>query len=161
MLRPRDVIGFCQEAVQNAQRAGRIKVDEDDVFVAWESSGQNILMQAHTEFQHKYPRLADLVLGLSELPFEMEWRDVQTILTNRGQKITHDEDWLKKGLEDPVVLLAGLYEAGIVGIRRTSSSVWYESARQFEDLRVDLEPNSTIVIHPALRAYLMSQGNPA
>ena len=154
LLRPRDVVEFCQQAVENAQRAGREKVDEDDVYAAWESSGENILTQAQTEYQHTYPGLSEIVLALLEFPATGPWSTWSEALSKRARRINSEAVWLTRGRKEPLVLLEALYETGVLGVETPGGTRWFEGGRSFAELAPTLSDEFTVMIHPAFHRYL-------
>jgi hypothetical protein len=154
LLRPRDVVVFCQQAVEWAQRAGRVSVDEEDVLTAWENSGENILTQTQTEYQYQYPYLGDFVLTFFEQPITSRWADVCARLEERAEKLAQHAEWIAAARTNPLRLLEVLYETGAVGVETAGGSVWFASIRPFADIAPTLPADFAVTVHPAFQRYL-------
>jgi hypothetical protein len=155
LLRPRDVIQFCQKAVENAQRAGRVEVSEDDLYGAWEPTGELIISQIEIEYQHVFPGLGDLVYAFLDAPWTMSWADARERLLARLAQVEH-QDWYEKALEDPKMLLEALYETGVAGVETRGGSRWFRSDRPLQEFASVLSEEFTVVIHPAFHRFLRS-----
>jgi hypothetical protein len=158
LLRPRDVIQFCQKAVEFAQRAGRLTVDEDDVYAAWEPSGELVLAQAEIEYRHRYPGLGELALAFFEAPVAQAWSQARPRLEEKAQKCRSGAVWLQAAQTDPLRMVEVLYDTGIIGVRSAGGSCWFESTRPFRDVSGTLAEDFNIVVHPAFHRYLRCRG---
>jgi len=158
LLRPRDVIQFCQKAVESAQRAGRSSVDEDDVYAAWEPSGELILAQAEAEYRHRYPGLGRIALAFFEAPVAQAWSQALPQLREKATKGNTTESWLQAAQSDPLHFARVLYEVGVVGVESAGGSRWFESARSFDAVLGTLSDDFSVVVHPAFHRYLHCLG---
>lgn len=158
LLRPRDVIQFCQKAVESAQRAGRLAVDEDDVYAAWEPSGELVLAQAETEYRHRYPGLGELALAFFEAPVAQAWSEARPRLEEKAEKCRPGALWLEAAQTDPLKMVEVLYDTGIIGVQSPGGSRWFESIRPFGDIAGTLDGDFNIVVHPAFHRYLRCCG---
>lgn len=158
LLRPRDVIQFCQKAVESAQRAGRSRLDEDDVYAAWEPSGELTLAQAEIEYQHRYPRLGQVALAFFEAPVVQAWSDARPRLEEQAEKCGPGALWLETAHTDPLHMVEVLYDTGIIGVQSPGGSCWFESTRPFKDVSGVLAEDFNIVVHPAFHRYLRCCG---
>lgn len=177
LLRPRDVIQFCQKATERAQRAGRSAVSEEDVFESWEPTGELMLAQIETEYASRYPQLGALSYCFFEAPAAMEMQYALRRVTAAARGIEGVPPWIEAGLDSPISLIKVLYSTGIVGIRTTAGATWFIHDRPFSDVYHPLprpsrglldriralfsKPEETgqqfIVVHPAFQDYLQCQ----
>lgn len=149
LLRPRDVIQFCQKALETAQRAGRQSIASPDLFEAWETTGELLLAQIETEYQHEYPGLSDIALGMLEWPESIplpraKERFVEALARSPGQT----------GFAGADAVVEALYRTEIIGVSTAGGNIWYEHRRQFDDLRPALSSECEVIVHPAFRQYL-------
>jgi len=158
LLRPRDVIQFCQKAVEFAQRAGRLTVDEDDVYAAWEPSGELVLSQAEIEYQHRYPGLGQLALAFFEAPATQPWSQARRRLEQQAERFRPEAVWVEEAQTNPLRMVEVLYDTGIVGVQSAGGSDWFESIRRFRDVSGTLPEDFNIVVHPAFHRYLRCRG---
>ena len=152
LKRPRDVIQFCQKATEAAQRAGRTSISEDDVYLAWESTGEAILAQLEVEHRFSYQNIASATLALMGWPARLSWREARERLAGAGAAGL-DLEWLPASGRE-VALFEALYAIGVVGVIGPDMTRLYSERRAFEDVRALLNERSTIEIHPALWRYL-------
>jgi Cdc6-like AAA superfamily ATPase len=154
LLRPRDVISFCQRAISNAQRAGRDTVSEEDVIEAWEKSGEQMLAQIEQELAPRYPGLADVVFTLFERPSEQQWPQLRETMVARFKRSKERYGWIREGQSDPWRFLEILYSSEVVGVKTSSGNTYYQSTAPLEDLRRSWTDEYRVVTHPAFRSIL-------
>jgi hypothetical protein len=152
LRRPRDVIQFCNFAVRNAQRAGHERVGEEDVVAAWDRSGLELLRQIEKEFEVEYPRLGELILFFVGRPAVQSWPVLQKDLEKFVRRVKDPPDWLREGGLNRWLLLAILYDAGIVGLR-TEAVQWF-GERSVEEMRIASGGNFEVSVHPAFTRHL-------
>jgi hypothetical protein len=158
LMRPRDVVQFCQKAVEHAQRAGRESVAESDILEAWEHSGQLMLAQIGTEYQHRYPDLGILALALIDGAASQPWSELAEDLLALSDKFGDAPAWAVGTKGDPSRLLEVLYDTGIVGVETSGGSRWFEEQRPFSEIRAALSGDPQVVVHPAFHRYFRTQG---
>jgi hypothetical protein len=158
LLRPRDVIQFCQKAVEFAQRAGRESVAEEDVLAAWDPSGELLAAQMETEYSARYPGLSHGVLAFFEQPVSQSWSRVKPKVEELAAKYASECGWLARAAREPIYFVQVLYETGFVGIETAGGTRWFDADRAFEDLVRALPEDFSVVIHPAFHRYLRCYG---
>ena len=144
LMRPRDVIQFCQKSVESAQRAGREAVSEDDVFNSWDMCGELILAQAESDNRSGFQRFGDLTLAFMETPASQSWRDASALLAHK--------------MSDPKEGLRLLYEINFLGIRTPGGNLWFSRDRAFAHVQAALGDDFEVSVHPAFRQYLRCVG---
>jgi len=156
--RPRDVLRFCQAAVDRALRAGRSHVAEVDLRGAWEEAGQLALAQTEKEFETRYPGLGAVALFFFDKPITHRWsaisQDLALFAAEQG-----DHEWLEAGLRVPDSLLEVLYTTEVLGVESASGLVIYGEERPYAEIRPALAPNFHVHVHPAYRKILECLGN--
>ena len=65
--RPRDVLGFCQSAIEQARANGHAEVSEQDVLDGETKFAREFPLAVASEFQGVYPNLADLLLEFASV----------------------------------------------------------------------------------------------
>jgi len=155
-LRPRDVIQYCQAAVESAQRAGRDRVAVGDVLTAWEDAGERILLQTEAEFQHRYPQISRLAFdAFFEGPTSSLWSELEPRLVMRARQIDPAPAWIEEALtNDHRALQEALFEAGIIGIETNVGIARYGTDVSHRELVANIGGDYIVTIHPAYRAYL-------
>ncbi|MDO8630749.1 MAG: hypothetical protein Q7R41_09665, partial [Phycisphaerales bacterium] len=143
--RPRDVVQFCQKAIESAQRAGRTEVALSDVTAAWEATGALILGQIEAEFAFTFPDIANLAVVLMDGPVARRWNELKEPLVDTALRIDPCPEWMTEGLDRPEVLLAALYETGIVGVETAGGSQWFETQRTFDEVRLGATDDDEVI----------------
>ena len=182
LLRPRDVIQFCQKATESAQRAGRDAVSEDDVLNSWEPTGELMLAQIETEYMNRYPRLGELSYCFFEAPAVMGMSEALQLVRRAVQEIQDRPPWMDTGMDSPIGLIKTLYETGIIGIRSAAGGTWFIHDRPFGDIyhspprpkgrlidrvraaifgKSDEVVHQSVVVHLAFQDYLRNQSTGA
>lgn len=153
--RPRDVIQFCQAAVERAQRAGRYtRVAEEDLIEAWLDAGERMLLQTEAEYQHKYPQIStlafDTFFGGSVTSL---WSDVVPKLIERATAVDPQPPWFEFALRDPRLFAEALFETGVVGVETGVGSVRYASHSSNREMAANLPDDFIVWVHPAYQRY--------
>lgn len=159
LRRPRDVIQFCQKAVEFAQQAGRTTVHEDDVYAAWDPSGALLAAQMETEYSARYPNLGVGILLFLEQPLAQAWSSLIPLVERLAREQAGSAAWLARTREGPIHFLRVLYETGFVGVETKGGSRWFDADRDFDEISRALPDDFTVVVHPAFHRYLRSLGS--
>ena len=154
LQRPRDVLQFCQRAIEFAQHAGRDAASEDDVRAAWEPFGELTLAQIETEYQHHYPRLGEIVLAFLDRPIIQPYEDLAKRFHEIAANLPDPPTWIRDAQKDPIQFVHALYETGIIGVETPGATRWFDIQRSFSDISPALGGDFRIILHPAFHAYL-------
>lgn len=158
LLRPRDIIQFCQKAVEFAQRAGRETVDEQDIYAAWDPSGELLAAQMETEYSTRYPGLGLGVLLFLEQPVSQLFSALEPKIKALAEKHRGQATWLDRAGEDALSFIHILYETGFVGVETAGGTRWFDAERGFEDISRALSTDFSVIVHPAFHRYLRCYG---
>lgn len=156
--RPRDVIQFCQKAIESAQRAGRTEVALIDITSAWESAGSLMIGQIEAEFAFRFPQIETLAVVLMDGPVARRWDELAELLIDTALRIEPCPDWMREALDHPEQFLSAMYETGIIGIETAGGTQWFESTRSFDEVRLGAADNFTVIVHPAFHRYFRCLG---
>ena len=81
LMRPRDLIGFIQRALQTAVNRGHEKVLEDDIIQAEGSFSDEMLQNIIYEFRDVYPKYPDIFYEFLMEPARLSYNKVREVLT--------------------------------------------------------------------------------
>jgi|CXWL01.1.fsa_nt_gi hypothetical protein len=154
LLRPRDVLQFCQLAIESAQHAGRILVAEEDIVAAWDNSGERILAQAETEYQYVYPELASLVYAFLAKDGLLPWTEAVVAILQTVSKLASPPEWMERAIGEPGRFLEALYKVGLLGVVSPAGDTWFEADRRFGEVLPWIGDDLRVSIHPAFQRYL-------
>lgn len=153
-LTPREVIQFCQHALELAQSAGRTSVAEQDVVDAWERAGETTLAQIEVEYRFIYPALGEVVLGLMDVPAQVLWSDIVKGIEQHASRYAGAAPWIAEGAESPRRLIEVLYRTGVVGFETAGGLQAFETHRRYEEIEAALGDDFFVIVHPAFQRYL-------
>lgn len=150
LMRPRDIIQFCQLALDASQRRGATSINEDDILRAEGDYSWYILEAVRTEYLITYPGIEEAIYTFDRVSPVIY--DPGPILKKAWQNlITGGYTWATT--EETV--LHALYEIGFIGLTDSRMEYrWYSYDRKFEDAMRVTSENRYIVIHPAFHSHL-------
>ena len=150
--RPRDVLDFCQKAIDQAQRNGHPTVTETDVFDAESEFSETLFRSVTLEFRALYPRLDEILFEFAGAPEIMPWDDFGRIADQAIKKnsTTLNEWYAAPHDPDPLFLAAVLFRVGVIGFgREISSEALYANGRSFAETWRLVSPTPKVFVHPA------------
>jgi hypothetical protein len=156
LMRPRDVLHFCQLSIEKAQGNRRERVLGSDVLDAERDYSYNLLKGLRLEYLHLYP-------GLDDVAFEfVAWKPegsldeaVDFISTSVLKSKAASVSWAQDCHDDPIRLLAILYSVGFFGLGdREKDRLFYSFAWPFEEARKLCFAQPYVTIHPGFLSAL-------
>lgn len=159
LMRPRDVLQFCQYAIDKAQLRRHSEVSESDVLEAERDYSDYMFQALRLEYLHVYPDLDQVIFEF------VAWRirgTVPDVLNFIQEKILQGAlsslSWVSSCAEDPERLLKILYEVGFCGLGDAKRNLQYYSFdRTYEEARAICYVDPFVIIHPAFHRSLELQ----
>jgi hypothetical protein len=151
MLRPRDLICFCNCALDEARRSGHSRIEGEDIYQGERSYSDHIKREFQDETRGDYEdeeyidKLFDVLRAIHVEKFD------------RGAFVEVYEQHRAEGMpEDPIEVLEYLIELSILGVykiggRGGGSQVLYRYKLPPE---AAIEPEGELVVHPSLKHSL-------
>ena len=154
--RPRDVLDFCQKAIDQAQRNGHSVVTEQDILDGELSFSESVFWSVSTEYRGLYPNLEDVLIEFAEVEARMTWTNFEQISRKAiSQNRTSIENWLTIGEMTPIALAEILFKVGILGFsNETSGAPHFSNGRSFAEQWRLVAPSPTVHVHPAFAKFL-------
>ena len=153
LMRPRDLIQFCQLSLEHAQRRDSTLIAAEDVLGAESTFSQYLFDSVRTEYLLTYPGLDVLMRAFQgsearDDTFSSELQQGQQELRANGIIWAQNE----------TAIMRALYEAGFIGLGKASrSNCDYSWSRSFEDARRSAAGEPRLCIHPGFHSYLEIQ----
>ena len=154
--RPRDVLGFCQAAIDQAQRNGHPAVSAQDIF-----DGERVFASAFgrslaAEFRGLYPNLEEVLIEFAGAPAAMPWSEFKR---SADDAITRHESILREWVGDEELsaqtVADVLFQVGVIGLAAsTTNQPHFRNGRSFPETWSATSPAPSIHIHPAFFTYL-------
>ena len=154
--RPRDVLGFCQAAIDQAQLNGHASVTAQDILDGEERFANSFGKSLAAEFRGIYPDLEEVLIEFAEVPAVMQWAEFEEYANEAilKQKTTLQE-WVGTYALTPLSLADVLFQIGVIGLGSSRSrEPHYRNGRTFGKTWRDASPSPLVHIHPAFFTYL-------
>ena len=154
--RPRDVLNFCQRAIDQAQRNGHTYVNAQDILDGERSFSEALFYSVSSEFKGIYPELEDVLVEFLGVAEKLSWEEFEeasgAAIRNKGAIIVN---WI--GGEDLTVyfLAEVLFKIGLIGFSREwTSTVHFCNGRSISETWRLVSSRPTVHIHPAFTQIL-------
>lgn len=153
LFRPRDLIQFCNESLDNAKSKKQNSITKDNVMTAESKYSKWKIEDLTREYKSNYPFLNQILNYGKELGFSL------SIVTRAEFKKNYDE--LKRKLEDNHsffknldydILLDVLYDINLIGTSR-GENISYK----YNDVQVINDLDNKFYLHPAFWNYYGTQ----
>lgn len=154
--RPRDVLGLCQAAIDQAKKNGHSWVTAQDIIDGERSNATDFVRALEAEFTTTCPRLGAILNVFSRIGPRITWQEFVTL----AELAIEDQEEVLKGWIGPTPrtprwLATALFEIGFIGLSQTdSNSGSFRNGRSFEETWVSCSPTPLVHIHPAFYANL-------
>lgn len=156
LMRPRDVLQFCQYAIDRAQLRKHSEVLESDVLEAEKDYSDYMFQALRLEYLHVYPNLDQIVFEFVAWKARASILDTFHFIESAILSSTLPvPDWVKACANDPEQLLKILYDVGFCGLGDAKRGLQYYSFdRPFEEARALCHIEPFVNIHPAFHRAL-------
>jgi Cdc6-like AAA superfamily ATPase len=154
--RPRDVLDFCQKAIDQAQRNGHDTITEQDVLDAEVGFSDSMFRSITLEYKIVYPKLDEVLLEFIEAYNIMHWTEFEklghVILTQHRNIIGK---WYGAGNPDIHYLSSVLFRIGFIGFSKSEGQLrLFANGRSFPETWSLVRPTPQVEIHPAFYRVL-------
>ena len=154
--RPRDVLGFCQAAIDQAQLNGHPSVSAQDVLdgeIRFANSFGKLLA---AEFRGLYPSLEDVLFEFAGVPAVMKWTEFEEFANETIDKQrTVLTEWVGDYGLSPISVADTLFQIGVIGLASPASdTAHFRNGRSFGETWRATTPTPSVHIHPAFFTYL-------
>ena len=154
--RPRDVLDFCQKAIDQAQINEHTHVTEQDILDGEKQFSDALFFSVSSEFKVQYPNLDEILFEFVEFPEKVTWDAFNTFALKLVQeKREVMRSWLGGKIITPYFLAEVLFNVGFIGVSRDyQSTVYFYSGESFAGVRGLTSSEPIIHIHPAFKRFL-------
>ena len=154
--RPRDVLGFCQAAIDQAQLNGHPSVSAQDILDGELKFAHSFGKSLAAEFRGLYPNLEEVLFEFAEIPAVMDWNDFEEYAKEAINKQTSTlTDWVGEKRLSPIFLAETLFQIGVIGLASsTTDTPHFRNGRSFAETWRTTSPTPSVQIHPAFFTYL-------
>ena len=158
--RPRDVLDFCQKAIDQAQRNGHEIVTTEDVLDAEADFSESLFRSIGLEYKTVYPKIDDVLLEFVEARHIMAWQEYEklgeVILTKHRNVI---KTWYGAVNPDTLYLSSVLFRIGFIGLVQAGRQLsLFADGRSFRETWSLVRPTPQVEIHPAFHRVLEIRG---
>ena len=154
--RPRDVLGFCQAAIDQAQRNGHSEVLEQDILDGEISFADNFIRSIAAEFRGLYPALEEVLLEFAGVSSVIQWEEFRryaTVAIARNQR--NLVGWTIEAQVDEMLMADVLFRIGAIGLAaEPQREPHYRNGRSFRETWRLVSPLPIVHIHPAFHKVL-------
>ena len=154
--RPRDVLGFCQASIDQAQRNGNPSVVAHDIFDGERAFANTFIRSLAAEFRGLYPNLEEVLIEFAGAPTMMRWNEFRAYASDAIQR--HRSiltNWIGSSPLSAQSLTDILFRVGVIGLSAsTTDPPHFRNGRSFPETWSATSPNPTVHIHPAFFTYL-------
>ena len=154
--KPRDVLDFCQKAIDQAQRNGHDAVTQEDILDGEASFSEGVFWSVGTEFRGIYPGLEDVIFEFAGVTETMPWTKFEK-LASKAIKL-HEASisrWIGNDVTDPESLGSILFRVGVIGLSTGAGPTpFFANGRTFAETWNLVTPQPTVHIHPAFVKFL-------
>lgn len=126
LLRPRDVLQFCNRCLEEAQNQKHDYVQEDDILHAERTYSEDKILDLFREYQISHPDLIELLWLFQGLPLEIEEMKILQLIENAKSNpkvIKEAGRWVNGYSAD--ALIEFLYDIGFIGVRANNRDFVY------------------------------------
>ena len=154
--RPRDVLGLCQAAIDQAQRNGNNLVTIQDILDGETSFSDNFIRSVAAEFKDLYPKLHEVLIEFAGVPERMPWVDFRWYASNAIEKNQHiTDEWVGPLPWDAEKLAGVLFRVGVIGLAGSGTDrPHFRNGRSFAETWNLVSPRPIVHIHEAFSKVL-------
>ena len=154
--RPRDVLGFCQAAIDQAQMNGHPAVSARDILDGEIKFANSFGKSLAAEFRGLFPNLEEVLFEFAEVPSVMEWTEfveyVNEAIEKQRPTLT---EWVGDKELSPISVAETLFQIGVIGLApSTFGAAHFRNGRSFTETWRAASPAPSVQIHPAFFTYL-------
>ncbi len=154
--RPRDVLKFCQYAIDHAQINGHTYVKQEDIVEGEKEYSDTLFSNISNEFKVQYPDLELAMIEFAGVNERIAWEEFEgiaekTIRTNMSVM----RRWIGGRVVTPYFLTEALFNVGLIGLSRNwESNTHFCNGRPFSEIWGLTSSQPIVHIHPAFHQCL-------
>ena len=154
--RPRDVLGFCQAAIDQAQRNGDPAVLAQDILDGERAFANTFIRALTAEFRGLYPELEEVLIEFAGAPSVMRWSEFRGYASDAIQQHRAIlSAWIGNVHPSAQSLADILFRVGAIGLAASNNEpAHFRNGRSFPETWSATAPNPVVHIHPAFFTYL-------
>lgn len=147
--RPRDVLDFCQKAIDQAQRNGHDTVSEEDVLDAEFDFSESLFRSVTLEFRTLYPMLDEVLIEFAGAQEILSWVDFERIAKAAIKKNKKAmSSWYGAQELSPYYLASVLFKTGVIGFAKDSlTRTYFTDGRSFAETWSLVSPDPRVLLH--------------
>ena len=161
--RPRDVLDFCQKAIDQAQRNGHSHVTEQDIVDGETTFSEALFWSVCAEFRGLYPGLENVLIEFAGVPERLSWDEFERFATKAIEANEESVDkWSRFPSKDAISLAEVLFKVGVLGLSGSHTTApLFRNGRSFAETWVAVSAHPFVCIHPGFaRSLDVSNANP-
>jgi Cdc6-like AAA superfamily ATPase len=138
LLRPRDILQFCNRCLEEAQNQRHDYVQEDDILRAERDYSEDKILDLYREYRISHPDLIELLWLFKELPEEIEELKISGIIEearNKPETLKEASKWVSDRSTDQLIRF--LYDIGFLGVKSSDGRFVYSYDRSLEKATFD------------------------
>ena len=154
--RPRDVLGFCQAAIDQAQLNGHPSVSAQDVLDGEIKFANSFGKLLAAEFRGFYPSLEEVLFEFAGVPAVMQWAEFKEYANEAiAKQYPVLTEWVGGYTLSPIAVADTLFQIGLIGLASpTADTAHFRNGRSFGETWRATAPAPMVQIHPAFFTYL-------
>jgi hypothetical protein len=138
LLRPRDVLQFCNRCLEEAQNKRHDYIQEGDVLRAERDYSEEKILDLYREYRISHPDLIELLWCFKGLPREVEERKIREIVEearNNPESLKEASEWINDRSTEQ--LIEFLYDIGFLGVKSGDGAFVYSCDKSLEKATFD------------------------
>ena len=154
--RPRDVLDFCQRAIDQAQRNGHTSVTEQDLLDGEASFSYGLFSSVVAEFRGLYPGLDEVLIEFAGVSERLEWKEFHNEASKALAKCSHlVEKWGNTSNVDPHFMAQIFFNVGVIGLSDAKGRApHFRNGRSFAETWNLVSQSPVVHIHPGFAKWL-------
>ena len=131
--RPRDILGLCQAAIDQAQINGHPSVTAQDILDGEQKFANSFGKSLAAEFKGLYPHLEEVLFEFAEVPAVMLWAEFEEYANEAIQKQESTlKGWVGSYGLSPISVADTLFQIGVIGLASPiSNQAYFRNGRTF------------------------------
>lgn len=157
LMRPRDLLQFCQLAIETAQIHRHETVMDTDVLVAEKQYSEYMFEALRLEYRPVYPELDNVLFEFSQWQVSTSIEDTLGFIEKNvfSKPDYNGLEWIKACESDPMKLLEILYVIGFLGLEDRDRHLKFFSFEQtFAEAKRLCGKDPLVNLHPAFHKAL-------
>jgi hypothetical protein len=167
LLRPRELLQFCSEALEQSQKRSVWPIDARAIYTAELKYSSDRAKDIASEFRFQYPGLLSVFEAFRDAPLSLDRSELELLCLGISTGEFHVSEEARWALDqDPEYLIQVLWRSGFLraqnlGGGRVMGRTGSAFVGQYQTEYLDVRNVGRFQIHPMFRSYLgMNDGRP-